>query len=194
AGQKQSLFAAGVARTVQGQLAFEPSARPELEATVSRLDIDFAGLYRPDADLFWNRLTKAKILEIASSILGPDWAAARAKSKKSVLVSSMARAFAADDEQASHIPAAARAAALKWTPPGFRPFDAGEAESATEAADTAAESTDPVGSQKNGEDAAAPPDGSDSPEDPRRAAANGEDIHSPDAPATEVPEFLRVSP
>ncbi|MDE0006185.1 MAG: ParB N-terminal domain-containing protein [Rhodospirillaceae bacterium] len=192
--QKQSLFAACVARTVQGQLAFELSARPELEATVSRLDIDFARLYRPDAALFWNRLTKARLLEIATSILGPDWAAARAKSKKTVLVSSMARAFGTDDEQASHIPAAARAAALKWTPPGFRPFDAGEAKSATEAADTAADSTEPVRSQQNGEDASAPANGSDAAEDPRRAAANGEDIHSPDAPATEVPEFLRVSP
>ena len=104
AGQKQSLFAACVARTVQGQLAFEPCARPELEATVSRLDIDFAGLYRPDAELFWNRLTKAKILETASRILGPDWAAARAKSKKSVLVPSMARAFGADEAQASPHP------------------------------------------------------------------------------------------
>ena len=63
--RKQSLFAACVARTVKGQLAFEASARPELEATVARLDIDFAGLYRPDAELFWSRLNKANILDIA---------------------------------------------------------------------------------------------------------------------------------
>ena len=89
---KQSLFAACVARTVKGQLAFEPSARPELEATVARLDIDFAGQYRPDAELFWSRLNKARILEIASRILGPDWAGARVKSKKTQIVSSIARA------------------------------------------------------------------------------------------------------
>ena len=40
--EKEALFAACVARTVKGQLAFEPQARPELEATVARLDIDFA--------------------------------------------------------------------------------------------------------------------------------------------------------
>ena len=39
---KEKLFAAAVARTVKGQLAFEHDARPELEATVARLDIDFA--------------------------------------------------------------------------------------------------------------------------------------------------------
>ena len=127
ADQKKSLFAACVARTVEGQLAFEPSARPELEATVARLEIDFAGSYRPDAELFWSRLNKAKILEIASRVLGLDWAAARAKSKKPHLVSSMARAFATDDAQASHVPATARSAALEWTPPGFKAFDIGEA-------------------------------------------------------------------
>ena len=42
--EKQALFAACVARTVKGQLAFEPLARPELEVTVARLDIDFASM------------------------------------------------------------------------------------------------------------------------------------------------------
>ena len=137
ADEKQSLFAACVARTVKGQLAFEPSARPELEATVARLDIDFAGLYRPDAELFWSRLNKAKMLEIASRTLGLDWARARSKSKKTHLVSSMARAFAADGEHASHLPARIRAAALAWTPPGFKAFDAGGSETHAGDADTA---------------------------------------------------------
>ena len=47
-GEKQALFAACVARTVKGQLAFEPLARPELEVTVARLDIDFAQPCAPD--------------------------------------------------------------------------------------------------------------------------------------------------
>ncbi len=53
---KQALFAACVARTVKGQLAFEPQARPELEATVARLDIDFAKLVRPTAATYWSRI------------------------------------------------------------------------------------------------------------------------------------------
>ena len=58
--EKESLFASCVARTAKGQLAFEPSARPELEATVARLGVDFASEYRPDAELFWSRLTKGE--------------------------------------------------------------------------------------------------------------------------------------
>ena len=199
AEMKQALFAACVARTVQGQLAFEPSARPELEATAARLDIDFAGQYRPDADIFWNRLTKAKLVEVAAKVLGPDWAAARAKSKKAVLVSSMARAFGADEEQALHISPLARAAALKWTPPGFEPFDAGEAVAETEADDTAETSgqpdagATPDGRRDNGDgSAAAPTNGEDAGQSPDRTAANGEDANAPEVPATEVPEFLRV--
>ena len=199
AEMKQALFAACVARTVQGQLAFEPSARPELEATAARLDIDFAARYRPDEDIFWKRLTKAKLLEVAAKVLGPDWASARAKSKKAVLVSSMARAFGADEEQALHISPLARAAALKWTPPGFEPFDAGEADSATETDDAAQTSAQadadakPDERRDNGDgSAAAPTNGEDAGQVPDRAAANGEDADAPEVPATEVPEFLRV--
>ena len=53
---KEKLFAAAVARTVKGQLAFEHGARPELEATVARLDIDFAKHVRPTADMLWSRI------------------------------------------------------------------------------------------------------------------------------------------
>ena len=203
ADQKQSLFAACVARTVKGQLAFEPSARPELEATVARLDIDFAGCYRPDAELFWSRLNKAKILEIAARILGPDWAAARAKSKKTLIVSSTARAFGPDDAQAAHVPAAARASALEWTPPGFKAFDAGEAAPDTDSAEAPATDDEsdaepaagPDEPPQNGDGVSTTPSNGahDTAEDPHGASApaNGED---PDAPAAEMPEFLRVSP
>ena len=217
AQEKQSLFAACVARTVKGQLAFEPTARPELEATVAQLDIDFACLYRPDAELFWSRLNKAKILEIASRTLGLDWAGARAKSKKAHLVSSMARAFAADGEQPSHLPARIRAAALAWTPPGFKAFDVGgsdtpagdadaaETPNAEIAADTATaphESPPSDGPVKagNGADEAsvssvdshAPkrPDAAGAPDGTGTAAAgNGHDPHAGTPPA--LPAFLR---
>ena len=202
ADQKQSLFAACVARTVKGQLAFEPSARPELEATVARLDIDFPGMYRPAAELFWSRLNKAKILEIAARILGPDWAAARAKSKKTLIVSSIARAFGPDDAQAAHVPATARASALEWTPPGFKAFDAGEAAPDTDSAEAPATDKEsdaepaagPDEPPQNGDGVSAIPSNGadDTAEDPHGASApaNGED---PDAPAAEMPEFLRVS-
>ena len=53
---KKQLFAACVARTLNGQLAFEANARPETEATVARLDIEFADHVRPDAEMFWSRV------------------------------------------------------------------------------------------------------------------------------------------
>ena len=140
--EKESLFASCVARTVKGQLAFEPSARPELEATVARLGVDFASGYRPDAELFWSRLTKAKLLDIASRTLGPDWAGARSKFKKGQLVSSMERAFGPDGQDASHVTAGARAAALKWTPPGFEAFDAGGDRARTDTAQANAGAAD----------------------------------------------------
>ena len=67
---KQALFAACVARTVKPQLAFEPQARPELEATVARLGIDFAEHVRPTAAMLWSGIAKARILDIARVVLG----------------------------------------------------------------------------------------------------------------------------
>ena len=124
--EKQAVFAASVARTVKGQLAFEPQARPELEATVARLDIDFAGQVRPSADVLWSRINKGRILDIARETLGPAWASARAKSKKAALAKAMEKAFAAGSPPLG-ITADAHAAALAWTPPGFAAFDAGRA-------------------------------------------------------------------
>ena len=123
---KQRLFAASVARTVKGQLAFEPQARPELEATVARLDIDFAGQVRPTADILWSRINKGRILDIARETLGPAWASARAKSKKPAIAKAMEEAFAAGSPPLG-VTANAHAAALAWTPPGFKAFDAGRA-------------------------------------------------------------------
>ncbi len=54
--EKEALFAACVARTVKGQLAFVPQARPEFEATVARLDIDFAKHVRPTGPMLWSRI------------------------------------------------------------------------------------------------------------------------------------------
>ena len=92
---KETLFAAAVARTVKGQLAFEHDARPELEATVARLDIDFAKHVRPTADMLWSRIRKGRILDAARQTLGAAWASARSKYKKAGLARAMEEAFAA---------------------------------------------------------------------------------------------------
>ena len=79
---KQRLFAACVSRTVKGQLAFEAGARPETEATVARLDIDFAAQFRPTAEMFWSRVRKDRMLAVARETLGEEWAHAHRKDKK----------------------------------------------------------------------------------------------------------------
>ena len=122
--EKEALFAACVARTVKGQLAFEAQARPELEATVARLDIDFARHVRPTADMLWSRIAKARVLDIARTVFGLNWASARSKYKKPALAEAMEAAFATGDPPVG-VSAAMHAAALAWVPPGFAAFDAG---------------------------------------------------------------------
>ena len=128
---KRTLFASCVARTLKGQLAFEPKARPEVEATVARLDIDFAAAVRGNrdqvwtADLLWSRLRKDRILAIARKTLGETWAQAEAKQKKADIAKAMQDAFAHGGDVPAGITAEGRAAAIAWTPPGFRAFDTG---------------------------------------------------------------------
>ncbi len=122
---KEALFAACVARTVKGQLAFEPQARPELEATVARLDIDFAKLVRPTAAMLWSRINKSRVLDIARTVFGLNWASARSKYKKPALAEAMEAAFAAGDPPVG-VSASMHAAALAWVPPGFTAFDTGQ--------------------------------------------------------------------
>ena len=126
---KEKLFAAAVARTVKGQLAFEHNARPELEAIVARLGIDFAKHVRPTAAMLWSRIKKSRILDIARETLGAAWASTRAKYKKADLAQSMEDAFAAGAPPAG-MGKTAQAAALAWTMPGFAAFDTGGADHA----------------------------------------------------------------
>ena len=131
--KKRSLFASCIARTLKPQLAFEPSARPEVEATVARLDFDFAKVVGANlkpvwsAALVWMRIPKARILDVARSTLGDAWAAARSKLRKAELAEAMEAAFDPRAEAPGDVTPEGRAAALAWTPPGFRAFDTGRA-------------------------------------------------------------------
>ena len=155
--EKEAIFAAAVARSLKGQLSYEPDARPEFEATVARLDVDFAKHVRPSADMFWSCIAKNRILAIARATLGPVWASARAKYKKTDLALAMEEAFAADPPES--LSQRARAAALAWTPPGFAPFDTGLVGEAVEedppAEDPGPEAVDEEASGAGGGDAPA---------------------------------------
>ena len=122
---KRKLFAACVARTLKGQLAFEAGARPETEATVARLDIDFAAHVRPTAELFWSRVRKDRMVSVARETLGVEWAHTHRKDKKAALADAMEAAFTKSDGVPLGVPREGHAAALAWAPPGFAAFDTG---------------------------------------------------------------------
>ena len=178
--EKEALFAACVARTVKGQLAFEPQARPELEATVARLDIDFAAHVRPTADMLWSRIAKARVLDIARTVFGLNWASARSKYKKPALAEAMEAAFAAGDPPVG-VSAAMHAKALAWVPPGFTAFDTGRKVGDDGDAATAA-GTDPARSAPTPEPAEPAPD---SGTDPAEAAPVGNGHATEAAPEPE---------
>ena len=214
--RKQALFAAIVARTVKGQLSFEHDAHPELEATVARLDIDFASRVRVSAEMFWSRITKSKLLEIGRSVLGADWAAAHGKEKKAVLAASMERAFGAGDDLPPSVTPEGRAAALAWVPPGFAAFDragieddsaepdepaAAEPSPAQSTADDAGTASDPDPAVQAGTDPATPPGAEPETAAPKEGGSpprfivdgdsleggNVEQVPLPDAPDASVP-------
>ena len=148
--EKEALFAACVARTVKGQLAFEPQARPELEATVARLDIDFAAHVHPTAAMLWSRIPKARVLDIARTVFGLAWASARSKYKKPALAEAMEAAFAAGEPPVG-VSASMHAAALAWVPPGFAAFDTGRTVGDAGHAATEATGTAPAGEPESAE-------------------------------------------
>ena len=122
--KKEELFSAAVARTLKGQLSFEYFARPQFEATVARLDIDFAKEVRPTADLLWSRLRKDHLLAIAAGTLGGKWAQDRSKYRKADLAMAMEKTFevCADGVVPVGLDAEQHAAAMAWTVPGVRPL------------------------------------------------------------------------
>ena len=172
---KQRLFAACAARTVKGQLAFEPGARPELEATVARLDIDFSAHVRPGGEMFWSRVRKDRILAVARETLGVEWAHTHRKDKKATLATAMETAFAKGDDVPLGVTKEGRAAALAWVPPGFRAFDSGRIDDGEDvSAETAPQPADPPETDTADQTAAQPANGKagDAPAEPPSPVAD----------------------
>ena len=198
---KQALFAACVARTLKGQLAFEHGARPEFEATVARLGIVFAIKLRPTAELFWSRITKGRMLGVARATLGEAWAQARAKLKKTELATVMEEAFAGGDAAAAGVPAEAREPARFWVMPGFQAYDnrglddndgdadkesdiAGDAVADGDTGDAAAEPAPNDGGDREPATPAETDPIADSPDSPEAAERSGNS--DPESPARPV--------
>ena len=185
---KKRLFAACVARTLNGQLAFEANARPETEATVARLDIEFAEHVRPGAEMFWSRVRKDRVMDVARRTLGIEWAHTHRKDKKAALATAMETTFAAGDAVPLGVSKEGRSAALAWVPPGFAAFDTGRIDDG-DAAGPQAEAP-PAGQPTPDASASDEPQSGTQPEAPAgqpKPAADAPEVQPPDTGDAERP-------
>ena len=88
-------------------------------------------------------LRKDRILAIARETLGETWAQAEAKQKKADIAKAMQDAFAHGDGVPAGVTAEGRAAAIAWTPPGFRAFDTGAVDDSASADDEGTTAPEP---------------------------------------------------
>ena len=192
---KQNLFAACVARTVNGQLAFEADARPELEATVARLDIEFAAHVRPTAEMFWSRVRKDRMLGVAREVLGVEWAHAHRKDKKATLAAAMETAFAKSGSPPLGVTKEGHAAALAWAPPGFGAFDSGHVDDG-ETGEPEAPPSDEDPSSAQQEAAAEQPEPDGDAEAPHGRAPDTGDAKqaAPSEPSNGAPDGEAIAP
>jgi len=115
---KAALFAWCVAQCLKPQLASDSGADPGLEQAGARLRIDAAAHWRPTADNYWSRVTKAHALEVGGEILGDRWRRDHLADKKPALAKALEAAFAGDATALGFDAATARRAAA-WLPSGM---------------------------------------------------------------------------
>ena len=165
AAEKTAIFAYCVANTTRYQLSFDAACSKPLEVAIEQIQTEPETSFRPGGELFWKRLRKGQILDIAEDVIGPAWTDQHRKAKKGDLVPLMERIFA-DPASDPDVPAQAHGRIRGWTIPGFEPFD-----------------PDPVATHTDD----ASDTGSDpEPRDPREPVAT----ETEDAPAEALPEFL----
>ena len=121
--EKQDLFARAVSAALHNQAANQHHAMQIGERVVELLDIDFAKAVRPTEKYFWKRLTRARMLEIAETVVGKEWAKARRGHKKGKLAADMAAVFGDDPQGRAALDAEARERVEQWVMPGFRAWD-----------------------------------------------------------------------
>ena len=121
--EKHDLFARAVSAALYNQAANQHRATPIGERVVERLDIDFAKAVRPTEKYFWKRLTRGRMLEIAETVVGKEWAKARRNHKKGQLAADMAAVFGDDPQGRAALDAEARERVEQWALPGFRAWD-----------------------------------------------------------------------
>ncbi|MCW9035402.1 MAG: ParB N-terminal domain-containing protein [Alphaproteobacteria bacterium] len=113
---KQRLFAHCTALTMQGRLG-GVGGNDLHEVIGRRLNIDTAAHWRPNAENFFKRVTKARALEIAAVVLGEKWAKNHSGEKKDVLADTLEANF--NGNRTPGVTPEQAAIAARWLPEGM---------------------------------------------------------------------------
>ncbi len=113
---KQSLFAHCTALTMQGRLG-GIGGNDLHEIIGRRLNIDTAAHWRPNAENFFERVTKPRALEIAADVLGEKWAKNHSGEKKGVLADALEANF--NGNRSPGVTPEQAAVAVRWLPEGM---------------------------------------------------------------------------
>ena len=142
--EKMAIFAYCVATTTRFQLSFDPACSKPLEVAIEQIRTEPETAFRPGGELFWKRLRKGQILDIAEDVIGPAWTDQHRKAKKADLVPLMERIFA-DPASGPDVPAQAHERIRAWAIPGFPAH--GPDPLATSAEDPATQPDAPTGDE-----------------------------------------------
>lgn len=98
-----------VAFTVAQTLRIGVRGKPEQDALVDLLNVDFPSYWRPNADNYFGRLTKPQLLAQFGPVIGQEWTDWHDDAKKSAIVESLDERFlekpkSKDDPRAAWIP------------------------------------------------------------------------------------------
>ncbi len=113
---KQTLFAYCTALTMQGRLGGF-GANDLHEIIGRRLNIDTAAHWRPNAENFFKRVTKARALEIAADVLGEKWSKNHNGEKKGVLADTLEANF--NGNRTPGVTPEQATVAARWLPEGM---------------------------------------------------------------------------
>lgn len=126
---RKAIAALAVALLTATSTSLNPESSAAVEATIARVGVPFASLWRPDAGFFEN-MRMGALRRIGQEVLGDDWALAHKKDKKGELAGALAEALRGHD---STLTPEARARALAWTPAGLVPATRQDANGETNA-------------------------------------------------------------
>lgn len=121
--EKQAIFAWCTAYALKQQLSNDTSITGAIEAIGTRLNVDVAACWRPDAAGYWGRVKKDHALETAKALIGDTWADERSGFRKADLAKAMEQAFSEAPSEAAGLAADVSAKTARWLPDGMA-FDA----------------------------------------------------------------------